>query len=71
MTHELEQWDPGLTRHAVDMLRPVVKVYHHSEVRGLERIPQGRCLLVDAGRSRPAGPHAQMMDSWTTGKDVG
>lgn len=28
------------------MLGPVVKVYHRSEVRGLERIPAGRCLLV-------------------------
>lgn len=46
MTHQLDQWDPGLTRHVVDLLRPVVKLYHRSEVRGLERIPKGRCLLV-------------------------
>jgi 1-acyl-sn-glycerol-3-phosphate acyltransferase len=43
---QIDQWDPGLTRHVVDLLRPVVKVYHRSEVRGLDRIPQGRCLLV-------------------------
>ena len=28
------------------LLRPAVKVYHRSEVRGLKRIPAGRCLLV-------------------------
>ncbi len=40
------RWDPGLTRHVVDLLRPVVKLYHRCEVRGLDRIPPGRCLLV-------------------------
>ncbi len=40
------RWDAGLTRHVVDLLRPIVKVYHRSEVHGLERIPPGRCLLV-------------------------
>ncbi|MGI9126087.1 MAG: 1-acyl-sn-glycerol-3-phosphate acyltransferase [Mycobacterium sp.] len=44
--NQVGQWDPGLTRHVVDLLRPVVKVYHRSEVRGLDRIPRGRCLLV-------------------------
>jgi len=39
-------WDSVLTRHLVDLLRPVVKVYHRSEVRGLEHIPPGRALLV-------------------------
>jgi len=43
---QVGRWDRGLTRHLVDLLRPVVKVYHRSEVRGLERIPSGRCLLV-------------------------
>ncbi len=43
---QIDQWDPALTRHVVDLLRPVVKVYHRSEVRGLDRIPPGRCLLV-------------------------
>ena len=43
---QVGRWDRGLTRHVVDLLRPVVKVYHRSEVRGLERIPSGRCLLV-------------------------
>lgn len=30
----------------VDLLRPILKVYHRAEVWGLERIPDGRCLLV-------------------------
>jgi 1-acyl-sn-glycerol-3-phosphate acyltransferase len=43
---QVGQWDAGLTRHVVDLLRPVVKIYHRSEVRGLEHIPPGRALLV-------------------------
>lgn len=30
----------------MDLLRPVVKVYHRSQVRGLDHIPAGRALLV-------------------------
>ncbi|HOB48394.1 MAG TPA: 1-acyl-sn-glycerol-3-phosphate acyltransferase [Mycobacterium sp.] len=30
----------------MDLLRPVVKVYHRSRVLELQRIPPGRCLLV-------------------------
>ena len=30
----------------MDLLRPVVKVYHRSKVLELQRIPPGRCLLV-------------------------
>lgn len=43
---QVGRWDPGLTRHVVDLLRPLLKVYHRSEVRGLDRIPTGPCLLV-------------------------
>jgi 1-acyl-sn-glycerol-3-phosphate acyltransferase len=43
---QIDKWDPVLTRHVVDLLRPVVKVYHRSQVRGLEHIPPGRALLV-------------------------
>lgn len=39
-------WDAALTRQVVDLLRPMVKVYHRSEVRHLDRIPAGRSLLV-------------------------
>ncbi len=43
---DVGRWDPVLTRRVVDLLRPVLKFYHRSEVLGLERIPSGRCLLV-------------------------
>lgn len=43
---DVGRWDPALTKRVVDLLRPLVKVYHRSEVRGLEHIPRGRCLLV-------------------------
>lgn len=43
---EVGGWDLELTRYVVGLLRPIVKVYHRSEVRGLHHIPPGRCLLV-------------------------
>lgn len=43
---QVGRWDRGLTRHVVELLRPIVKIYHRSQVRGLDRIPRGRCLLV-------------------------
>ncbi len=43
---QVGRFDPALTRHVMDLLRPVVKVYHRSEVLELQRIPAGRCLLV-------------------------
>lgn len=43
---QVGHWDPALTRYVIDLLRPIVKLYHRSEVRHLERIPDGRCLLV-------------------------
>ena len=39
-------WDPVLTRQVVGFLRPLVKLYHRSEVRGLENIPDRGCLVV-------------------------
>ncbi len=36
---DVGRWDPALTRHVLGMLRPLVKLYHRSEVRGLENIP--------------------------------
>ncbi|HTY27018.1 MAG TPA: 1-acyl-sn-glycerol-3-phosphate acyltransferase [Mycobacterium sp.] len=39
-------WDPALTRHVVGLLRPLVKLYHRSEVRGLDNLPDRACLLV-------------------------
>lgn len=43
---QIDRWDAALTRRVIDVLRRVVKVYHRSEVRGLEHIPPGRVLLV-------------------------
>ena len=45
-TSQVGRWDAALTRHVMDLLRPLVKVYHRSEVRHLDRIPGGRSLLV-------------------------
>ena len=43
---QVGRFDAALTRHVMDLLRPVVKVYHRSRVLELQRIPPGRCLLV-------------------------
>jgi 1-acyl-sn-glycerol-3-phosphate acyltransferase len=40
------KWDPALMRRVVSVLRPIAKVWHRSEVRGLERIPPGGALIV-------------------------
>lgn len=43
---EVGRWDPELTRHLMGLLHPILKVYHRSEVRGLDRLPTGSCLVV-------------------------
>lgn len=43
---QVGRFDAALTRHVMDLLRPLVKVYHRSKVLELQRIPPGRCLLV-------------------------
>jgi len=43
---DVEKWDAGLTELIVGLTRPVVKRYFRSEVRGLENIPEGPCLVV-------------------------
>jgi 1-acyl-sn-glycerol-3-phosphate acyltransferase len=35
-----------LTRHVVDIMRPIVKRYFRAEVSGIENIPPRRCLVV-------------------------
>ena len=42
----ISKWDPVLTKHVVDVMRPIVKRYFRSEVRGLENIPQRGCLVT-------------------------
>ena len=43
---ELTKWDPGLTERVMGIMRPFLKRYFRSEVRGLENIPPGGALLV-------------------------
>ena len=43
---DVEKWDAGLTELIVGLTRPIVKRYFRSEVRGLENIPAGPCLVV-------------------------
>jgi 1-acyl-sn-glycerol-3-phosphate acyltransferase len=40
------KWDPALVRRAASVLRPLAKIWHRSEVIGLERIPPGGALIV-------------------------
>ena len=43
----ISKWDPELTKHVVDVMRPIVKRYFRSELRGLENIAApGGCLVV-------------------------
>ncbi|MCV7399939.1 acyltransferase family protein [Mycobacterium fragae] len=44
---ELAKWDPQFTKRVADVLRPLVRRYFRTEVRGLENIPPaGGALLV-------------------------
>jgi 1-acyl-sn-glycerol-3-phosphate acyltransferase len=46
-THtDVDKWDAGLTEFVVALTRPIVKRYFRSDVRGLENIPGGACLVV-------------------------
>lgn len=40
------KWDPTLTEKVMGVLRPLVKTYHRSEVRGLASFPPGGALVV-------------------------
>ena len=43
---EVTKWDPGLTERVMGLLRPIIKGYHRSEVRGLDEFPAGGALVV-------------------------
>jgi 1-acyl-sn-glycerol-3-phosphate acyltransferase len=43
---EITKWDPGLTERVMGLIRPLIKGYHRSEVRGLEGFPPGGALVV-------------------------
>ena len=42
----ISQWDPVLTEHVIDLMRPIAKRYFRSKVVGLELIPSTGCLIV-------------------------
>jgi len=42
----ITKWDPGLTEKVIGLIRPLIKGWHRSEVRGLEKIPPGAALVV-------------------------
>ena len=43
---EISKWDPGLTERVIGWLRPLLKTYFRSEVRGLDSFPPGGALVV-------------------------
>lgn len=43
---DVGQYDPGLTRLLVALTRPITTRYFRAEVRGLNNIPTGPCLVV-------------------------
>jgi 1-acyl-sn-glycerol-3-phosphate acyltransferase len=43
---EIAKWDPSLTERVMGILRPFLKRYFRSEVRGLDNFPSGGALVV-------------------------
>jgi 1-acyl-sn-glycerol-3-phosphate acyltransferase len=43
---EIAKWDPHLTERVMGWIRPIIKGYHRSEVRGLDGFPKGGALVV-------------------------
>jgi 1-acyl-sn-glycerol-3-phosphate acyltransferase len=43
---EITKWDPGLTEKVMGLIRPLIKGWHRSEVRGLDNVPPGGVLVV-------------------------
>jgi 1-acyl-sn-glycerol-3-phosphate acyltransferase len=43
---EIAKWDPGFTERVIGWIRPFIKGYHRSEVRGLDSFPSGGALVV-------------------------
>ncbi|BBX28476.1 1-acyl-sn-glycerol-3-phosphate acyltransferase [Mycolicibacterium alvei] len=43
---EVTKWDPQLTERVMGWIRPIIKGYHRSQVRGLESFPPGGALVV-------------------------
>lgn len=45
-TGEITKWDPELTERVMGLIRPLVKVWHRAEIRGLDDFPPGGALVV-------------------------
>jgi len=43
---EVTKWDPGLTETVMGLVRPILKGWHRTDVRGLDNMPQGGALVV-------------------------
>lgn len=43
---EVTKWDAELTERVMGWIRPIIKGYHRSQVRGLESFPPGGALVV-------------------------
>ena len=43
---EVAKWDPVMAKRLLGSLRPLIKGYHRSEVRGLDAFPPGGALVV-------------------------
>jgi 1-acyl-sn-glycerol-3-phosphate acyltransferase len=43
---EIAKWDPGLTKRVIGIIRPFLKRYFRSEVKGLDFFPPGGALVV-------------------------
>jgi 1-acyl-sn-glycerol-3-phosphate acyltransferase len=65
MTTDVAKWDPGFTERVIGLLRPLVKGYHRSEVRGLESFPTAGGALVVGNHS--GGLFAMDMPVFATG----
>ena len=43
---EITKWDPRLTETVMGLVRPFLKGWHRTDVRGLDNMPQGGALVV-------------------------
>ena len=48
---EITKWDPDLTAKVMGLIRPLIKGWHRSEVRGLENFPKTGGALVVSNHS--------------------
>ena len=61
---EVAKWDPKLTERVMGAIRPLTKLWHRSEVRGLDVFPAGGALVVS---NRSGGMFAMDVPVFATG----